>query len=197
MPFVPFKAVTPTHDARGIGSSAKGHTRGPGNGDCHPRDAQKNARRALHDDTYRSIPRVARCQKGLGKSFEKQSYPGPTQIPNAADALGVDPSRSEPFAVPPPSVLLGRCLSPSPSCCSFDLILARIGCLPSSWWLLAPNTADCPLMKRGSSSGTARMLANCAPVTQPHSNMQPIDKASSESNLRESRRGLNVNAMTL
>ncbi|KAL2680559.1 hypothetical protein Neosp_008161 [[Neocosmospora] mangrovei] len=106
-------------------------------------------------------PGLPGVRKGWAKSFEKQSYPGPTQIPNAADALGVDPSRSEP------------------------------------WWLLAPNTADRPVMKRGSSSGTARMLANCAPVTQPHSNMQPIDKASSESNLRESRRGLNVNAMTL
>lgn len=163
------------HDARGIGSNAKGHTTSTGarGTEIAIPGTQENARRVLHDDTYRSIPRVARCQEGLGKSFEKQSYPGPTQIPNAADALGVDPSRSEPFAVPP--LFCWVSVLPSiPLLLLFDFILARIGCLPPFKSVVAPNTADCPTMPRHETRQLlrnrphARQLRAYHPASQQH-----------------------------
>lgn len=190
---VPFKAVTPTLDFLSRCPrnrfQRKGTDRGPGNGDCHPRRRKKNARRALHDDTYRSIPRVARCQKGLGRELREAELSWPNTDPQRS---GCPRRRSfSQRAVCCPPFCVSVC-SPSPSCCS--LILALDASLQVKWLLPTRQAAQpCrPVMKRGSSSGTARMLAQLRACHPASHSMQPIDKASSESNLRESRRGLKV-----
>ncbi|KAM6519991.1 hypothetical protein FALCPG4_013552 [Fusarium falciforme] len=150
-------------------------------------------------DTYRSIPPGCPVSGRAGQELREAELSWPNTDPQRSGCPRRRSFSQRAVCCPSPSALLGVC-PPSPPLHSFpllllfDLILARIGCLPSSQWLLPTRQAAQPcrsVMKRGSSSGTARMLANCALVTQPHS-MQPIDKASSESNLRESRRGLNV-----